>query len=184
MGSAPSVTHRVVAAGEEGMRAAGADRRDRVQPRRVSTLASLRTNDRQGTHGPKFVAAWTQWPLLGPVGHVPHCHVVVARAVATGEREDRSGGQSIPRRRTHPPGRREAENRSSLPRRASRRDNPHPNRSGCVGILERVLHSAEHPKILDSCSYPGPIKANDCNHFSNSRMPVFSGNTRSLREMP
>ncbi len=93
MGNARHVTHQAVAAGGAGTRAAGADRRNRVLPHLASTLASLRTNDRPETYDPKLVAAWTQLPLGVPVDHVPHCHVGVAPAAATGGRGDQSGGR-------------------------------------------------------------------------------------------
>jgi hypothetical protein len=121
-------------------------------------LASLRTNDHPGTCVPKFVVAWKQLLLGVPVGRVPHCHVVVAHAVATGGRGDRSGGRSTQRCRTHPPAPREAESHSSLPRRALGPGNPHPNRSGGAESFELVLHSPERPRILDSRSYPRPIQ--------------------------
>jgi len=63
---------------------------------------------------------------------------------------------------------REVESRSSLLRRASGRGNPHPSWSGNAENLELVLHFAERPKILESCSYPRPIVVNGCNHFSNT----------------
>ena len=121
-------------------------------------LASLRTNDHPGTRGLKFVVAWKQRLLGVPVGRVPHCHVGVARAVATGGRGDRSGGRSSQRCRTHSPAPREAESHSSLPPRASGPGNPHPNRSGNAESLALVLHSVKRPKILDSRSYPRPIQ--------------------------
>jgi hypothetical protein len=160
MGSVPSVTHWVVAVGGADTRETGVDRRDRVQTRPASTPASLRKNGLPKTPGPKFVVAWKQLLLGVPAGHVPHCHGVVAHVVATGERGDRSGGRSARRRKTHPLTPREAESRSSLPRRASGRGSPQPNWSGGAETLEQVLHSAERPKILDSCSYPRPIVVN------------------------
>jgi hypothetical protein len=141
------------------MRAIGVRRRDRVRPRRASTLASLRTNDRRGTFGPKFVGAWIQLPLEVPVGRVRHCRAVVAHVVASGGRADRNEGLLAPSRRTQPPVPREVESRSSLPRRASGRGSRRTNRSDDGGTLERVLHSVQRPKILGSCSWhPGAEK--------------------------
>jgi hypothetical protein len=113
-----------------------------------------------------------------PVGHVPHCHVVVARAVATAGRGDRSGGRSTWRRRTYSPASREAESRSSLPRRASRRGNPHPNRAGGARILELVLHSAVRPKILEGCSYLRPIIDKAATISLTSRTPISRDDNR------
>jgi hypothetical protein len=129
--------------------------------------ASPRKNDPPETRGPKFVVAWNQLPLGVPVGHVPHCDVMVAPAVATAGTGDRSGGRSTRKRRTHPPEPREEESRSSFPRRASGRGNPQLNWSDGAETLEPVLHSAKRPKTLDSCSYPRPIVVNGCNHFPN-----------------
>jgi len=129
--------------------------------------ASLRKNGHPETCGPKFVVAWKQLLLGVPVGHVPHCHDVVARGVATGGREDRSGGQSIRSRRMLLPELREVESRSSLLRRASGRGNPQPNWSRGAETLELAPHSVERPKILYSCSFPRPIVVNVYNHSPN-----------------
>jgi hypothetical protein len=163
----PSATRWVVAGGGAGTRAARADRRDRAPTRPTWMPAYLRTNVHPETGGPKFVVAWKQLPLGVPPGHVPRCHVVAARAVATGGREDRSGGRSTRRRRTNPPAPRGEGHRSSIPRRASGRGNPHPHRAGDAETLERVLRSAERPEILDESSYPRPIVFNGCNHLPN-----------------
>jgi hypothetical protein len=126
-GSVPFVTHWGVAAGGAGTRAAGADRRDQVQKRPRSTPVSLRKNGHPETRGPDFVAAWKQSLLEVPVGHAPRYHVTVARAVAIGGMEDRSGGRSTQRHRTHRPAPLEGKSCSSLPRRASGQGNPEPN---------------------------------------------------------
>jgi hypothetical protein len=123
-GNLPFATRWVVAAGGAGTRAARADRRDLVQTRPASKPAALRKNDRPKTRVPKFVVAWKQLPLEVLAGHVPHCHVAVARAVAAGGKGGRSEGRSTRRRRTHPLAPPEEEIRSLPPRRASGQGNP------------------------------------------------------------
>ena len=152
VGSAPSLIQRAAAADEGGKRAATADRLARVDRRPASRLAALHKNDRPGRRGPKSVAAWRQLPLEAPVGHALHCRAA-ARAAAIGERRDRSGGRSSPRRRTHPIASPEAERCSSTLHRASGRDNLCLNQAGHERSRAPELHSANRRETAGSRSF-------------------------------
>ncbi len=152
VGSAPSLIQRAAAADEAGRRAATADRLARVDRRPASRLAALHRNDRPGRRGPKSVAAWRQLRLEAPVGHARHWRVA-ARAAAIGERRDRSGERSSPRRRTHPIASPKAERCSSTPHRASGRDNLCLNPTGRERSRAPEPHWANRREIAGSRAF-------------------------------
>ena len=137
--------------------------------RQAWKLAFLRKNGRPETLCRRFVVAWKQLLIEVLVGHVRRCHVAAAHAAAAGGRADRSGERSTRRRRKRSPAPREAESRSSIPRRASILCNPQLDWSVGAETLELVFHFAERRKILGTCPWVGPILANDCNYSGTSR---------------